>query len=54
MGVPVLFRLALPRRDGQTEEIPGLKDFVLFTLKIKDRNELTRKDFEFDHFRIRE
>lgn len=53
-GAPVLFRLALPRRDGQTEEIPGLKDFVLFTLKIKDRNELTRKDFEFDQFRIRE
>ena len=53
-GVPVLFRLALPRSDGQTEEIPGLKDFVLFTLKIKDRKELTRKDMEFDHFRIRE
>lgn len=53
-GVPVLFRLALPRSDGQTEEIPGLKDFVLFTLKIKDRKELTRKDIEFDHFRIRE
>lgn len=53
-GVPVLFRLALPRSDGQTEEIPDLKDFVLFTLKIKDRNELTRKDMEFDHFRIRE
>lgn len=53
-GVPVLFRLALPRSDGQTEEIPDLKDFVLFTLKIKDRKELTRKDMEFDHFRIRE
>lgn len=53
-GVPVLFRLALPRSDGQTEVIPGLKDFVLFTLKIKDRKELTRKDIEFDHFRIRE
>lgn len=53
-GVPVLFRLALPRSDGQTDEIPGLKDFVLFTLKIKDRKELTRKDMEFDHFRIRE
>lgn len=53
-GVPVLFRLALPRSDGQTEAIPGLKDFVLFNLKIKDRKDLTRKDFEFDHFRIRE
>ena len=53
-GVPVLFRLALPRSEDQTEEIPGLKDFVLFDLKIKDRKDLTRKDFEFDHFRIRE
>lgn len=51
-GVPVLFRLALPRSDGQTEEIPGLNDLVLFTLKIKDRKDLTRKDMEFDHFRI--
>lgn len=53
-GVPVLFRLALPRSDGQTEAISGLKDFVFFDLKIKDRKDLTRKDFEFDHFRIRE
>lgn len=53
-GVPVLFRLALPRSDGQTDEIPGLKEFVLFTLKIKDRKELTRKDMEFDYFRIHE
>ena len=53
-GVPYIFRLALPRSDGQTEPIPGLKDFVLFDLKIKDRKDLTRKDIEFDHFRIRE
>lgn len=49
-GVPVLFRLVLLRSDGKIEEIPGLKDFVLFTLKIKDRKDLTRKDMEFGYF----
>jgi len=52
-GVPYIFRLALLGEGGQPLEIPGLKDFILFDLKIKDKKGLTRKDIEYDHLRIR-
>lgn len=52
-GVPVLFRLVLPAANGQVDTMPGLEDFVLFDFKIKEKKNLTRKDIEFDHFRMR-
>lgn len=51
-GFPYLFRLVVPGNDGQTREIAGLDDFVLFNLKIKNRSELDRKDIEYDLLRI--
>lgn len=51
-GVPYLFRLVVLGEDGQPQEIPGLADFVLFNLKIKDRAQLDRKDIEYDLLRV--
>ena len=51
-GVPYLFRLVVLGDDGQPHEIAGLEDFILFNLKIKDRDELDRKDIEYDLLRI--
>ena len=51
-GVPYVFQLVVLGEDGEPKKIPGLADFVLFNLKIKDRWELDRKDIEYDLLRV--
>lgn len=51
-GVPYIFRLVVLGGDGQPHDIAGLDDFILFNLKIKNRDELDRKDIEYDLLRI--
>ena len=51
-GVPYLFRLVVLGEDGHPKAIPGLADFVLFNLKIRDREQLDRKDIEYDLLRV--
>jgi hypothetical protein len=51
-GAPFIFSLATEGSGGQPERIPDLDDFILFNLKIKNQNELSRKDVEYDLLRI--
>ena len=51
-GVPYLFQLAVPGENGQPCNVSGLEDFILFNLKIKNRDDLNRKDIEYDLLRI--
>ncbi len=51
-GVPYIFRLTVFGDDGQTQHITGLDDFILFNLKIKNKEELSRRDIEYDLLRI--
>ncbi len=50
---PYIFRLILSDKEGKTINIEDLPDFVLFDLKIKKRQELDRKDIEYDFIRFR-
>jgi hypothetical protein len=51
-GVPYIFRLVVLGDDGQPHSIAALDDFILFNLKIKNKDELDRKDIEYDLLRI--
>lgn len=51
-GVPVLFKICMPDDKDGIKSIDGIDDFILFNLKIKGKEELTRKDIEFDYMRI--
>ena len=51
-GVPVLFQISMPAENGGTKKIDGVEDFVLFNLKIRNKEDLTRKDIEYDYIRI--
>ncbi|ALO36186.1 hypothetical protein CMT41_16700 [Colwellia sp. MT41] len=51
-GVPVLFQICIPGENGGVKSIDGLDDFVLFNLKIRDKDELTRMDIEYDYMRV--
>lgn len=51
-GVPYIFRLTILGDSGQPQHITGLDDFILFNLKIKNKEELDRRDIEYDLLRI--
>ena len=51
-GTPVLFQICMPDKNGQVKSIEGISDFIVFNLKIRDREELTRKDIEYDFLRV--
>ncbi len=51
-GVPVLFQIFILDANGGVKSIKGLDDFVLFNLKIKDKDELTRMDIEYDYMKV--
>lgn len=51
-GVPVLFQICMPDDKGGVKSIDGVDDFIIFNLKIKGREELTRKDIEYDYIRV--
>ena len=51
-GVPVMFQLFLQGPNGQPHQISSLLPMILFGLKIKERNQLTRKDPEYDLLRL--
>jgi hypothetical protein len=51
-GVPYIFRLTVPGEVGLPQNITGLDDFILFNLKIKNKEELNRRDIEYDLLRI--
>ena len=42
----------MPDKNGQVKSIEGISDFIVFNLKIRDREELTRKDIEYDFLRV--
>lgn len=46
-GVPVMFEFVLPPYNNP-KSTPEIKPFVLFDLQIKDKSELTRKDFVYE------
>jgi len=52
VGIPFLFRIMVIDKKMQPKQIDGLEDFVFYNLNIKDKSELTRKDIEYDLFRI--
>lgn len=47
-GVPYLFHVMIPGAGGKPADVPGLPPLVLFTLKVKERGQLTRADVEYD------
>lgn len=51
-GVPVLFQICMPDGKGGLRNIEGVDDFILFKLKIKDKDKLTKKDLEHDYLRV--
>ncbi|MDA0153886.1 hypothetical protein OH460_16320 [Vibrio sp. Makdt] len=51
-GVPVMFQICMPGEQGQVKDIDGLDHFVLFKLKIKDKEQLTRKEIEYDYLKV--
>ena len=51
-GVPVLFQICMPEERGGVRSVDGVDDFVIFNLKIKDKEALTRKDLEYDYMRV--
>ena len=52
-GVPVRFQICVPNDSGEIRQIEGLDDFVFFNLNFKNKEELNRKDVEYDLIRIR-
>lgn len=50
--VPFLFRLGIPGPNGDVDQLDGVEDFVFYELKIINRDDLTRKDLEYDMVRI--
>lgn len=51
-GIPFVFRVTVMDNKMQPKQIDGLKDFVFYNLNIKNKKDLTRKDVEYDLFRI--
>ncbi|MGR5239606.1 hypothetical protein ACPV36_01755 [Photobacterium damselae] len=51
-GVPVMFQICMPGEQGQVKDIDGLDHFVLFKLKIKGKEQLTRKEIEYDYLKV--
>lgn len=51
-GTPVLFQICMPGKNGQVKSIEGVNDFIVFNLKIRNREDLTRKDIEYDFLRV--
>lgn len=52
-GIPILFRFYIKlENSNKTKKIDDLKDFVIYDFKIKNRQELTRKDLEYDLIKL--
>ncbi len=51
-GTPFLFKIMTSEDSGESVSVDDLQDFFLFNLKIKNRQDLTRQDLEFDFMRI--
>ncbi|MGB3477578.1 MAG: hypothetical protein WBB67_00275 [bacterium] len=51
-GTPFLFSVMLSNDSGKPARVDDLQDFYLYNLKIRKRQDLTKKDLEFDHMRI--
>ena len=50
-GSPYLFEIAKTTPQGSTEKIEGTHTIFKFNLKVKNKDELTRKDIEYDLLR---
>ena len=46
-GTPVMFNFVLPPYD-RPRATPDIRSLVLFDFQIKDKSELTRKDFVYE------
>lgn len=51
-GVPYLFQIGIPGKDGSVQQVPNTKYFIFYNLKILNKSDLTRKDIEYDMVRI--
>ena len=51
-GIPYLFQLGVAGEDGTIRRADGTDDLVLYNLKIMDKEDLTRKDIEYDLLRL--
>lgn len=51
-GVPFIFQITNKDKFGEVKNIDGLDNFIFSNLKIKDKEDLTRKDMEYDYLRV--
>jgi len=47
-GIPYLFRILKTAPQDSTDKIKGTHNILKFNLKVKNKDELTRKDIEYD------
>lgn len=51
-GVPFIFQITNKDKFGEIKNIDGLDNFIFSNLKIKDKEDLTRKDMEYDYLKV--